>query len=162
MQEENYFVDFDGVIFDTEKRIQKLKLEYLNLSWNDLFEQINWYQFINESNVINGALDYLLAAQKLKKTIYILTKAHTLSEMKAKVDVLRERNLYFPVLLVPPHVKKSEIYVPKNGEILIDDSQKNLIAWKKDGGTGIYFNEDLSVKNSEFETVNSLKRILRG
>ena len=62
-------------------------------------------------------------------------------------------------MFVPPHVKKSEIYLPKNGEILIDDSIKNLKDWSNNGGESIYFNENLETF-PEYETVNTLKRIL--
>ena len=56
-------------------------------------------------------------------------------------------------------MKKSQLYLPNNGEILIDDSIKNLIDWEQKGGKSIYFNEDLE-SVSQFETVKTLSRIL--
>lgn len=79
--------------------------------------------------------------------------------MEAKVKALRSRKVEVPVLFVPPHIKKSQIYLPNNGEILIDDSIKNLIDWELNGGKGIYFNEDLT-SNNQFETVKTLSKIL--
>ena len=64
-----------------------------------------------------------------------------------------------PILFVPPHVKKSQIYLPNNGEILIDDSIKNLIDWEQKGGKSIYFSEKSDV-SSQFETIKALNKIL--
>ena len=64
-----------------------------------------------------------------------------------------------PILFVPPHIKKSQIYLPNNGEILIDDSIKNLIDWEQNGGKSIYFNENLN-SNEQFETIKSLSKII--
>lgn len=97
--------------------------------------------------------------KKVKKQIAILTKIHTLLEMEAKVRALRNRKVSVPILFVPPHIKKSKIYVPNNGEILIDDSLKNLVDWKQKGGEGIYFNENLNI-NPEFKTIKSLSKIV--
>lgn len=79
--------------------------------------------------------------------------------MEAKVKALRSRKVEVPVLFVPPHVKKSQIYLPNNGEILIDDSVKNLIDWEQKGGKGIHFNEELD-SIEPFETIKTLSKIL--
>lgn len=153
------FIDFDGVIFDTEKRIVEEKNKTPDISWNEFFENLNWFKLLEESQVINNAIDCILEGQSKGMQILILTKIHTLLEMQAKVLALRERKIEVPILFVPPHIKKSQIYLPNNREILVDDSIKNLIDWKKNGGTGIYFNEDL-INVPEFETIKSLKRVL--
>ena len=153
------FIDFDGVIFDTEQRVVEQKNKNPDISWNEIFKNLDWFKLLEESKIINNAIDYILEGQSKGMQIQILTKIHTLLEMQAKVHALRERKVEVPILFVPPYIKKSQIYLPNNGEILVDDSIKNLIDWKKNGGTGIYFNEDL--KNvPEFETIKSLKRVL--
>lgn len=153
------FIDFDGVIFDTEKRVLERKKQKPNISWDEFFEKLNWFQLLEESKIINNAIDYILEGQTKSKQIAILTKIHTLVEMEAKVKSLRSRKIEVPILFVPPHIKKSQIYLPNNGEILIDDSIKNLIDWEQKGGKSIYFNEDLEFV-SQFETVKTLSRIL--
>ena len=80
-------------------------------------------------------------------------------EAKVKALRLRSRKVEVPILFVPPHVKKSQIYLPNNGEILIDDSIKNLIDWEQKGGKSIYFNEYLD-SIGQFETAKTLSRIL--
>lgn len=81
-------IDFDGVIYDTEARIVKMKSERPDISWNEFFEQLDWYRLLEESKVINHSIEYILEAQKRQKSIAILTKIHTLLEMQAKADVL--------------------------------------------------------------------------
>ncbi len=159
MSKENIFIDFDGVIFDTEKRVVDRKKLRPDISWNAFFEELDWFELLEEAKVINNAIDYILEAQSKSKQIAILTKIHTLLEMEAKVRALRSRNIEIPILFVPPHIKKSQIYLPNNGEILIDDSIKNLIDWEQKGGRGLYFSENLDFSN-QFEVVKSLRRIL--
>ncbi len=158
MFDKKVFIDFDGVIFDTEKRVVEKK-QNPDISWNEFFEKLDWFQLLEESQVINNAIEYILECQVRSQQIAILTKIHTLIEMEAKVKALRSRKVEVPVLFVPPHIKKSQIYLPNNGEILIDDSIKNLIDWELNGGKGIYFNEDLT-SNNQFETVKTLSKIL--
>ena len=79
--------------------------------------------------------------------------------MEAKVKKIRDNGVELPILFVPPSIKKSQIYIPNNHSILIDDSIKNLIDWEQSGGKGIYFNENCE-ESLEFETINTLKRIL--
>ena len=158
MLEKKIFIDFDGVIVDSEDRVIKRREKDNDISWDEFFEKIDWFQLLDESLIINDAINCILEGQEKGKDISILTKIHTLMEMQAKVEFIRSHNIIVPVLFTPPHVKKSEIYLPINGEILIDDSTKNLIDWERNGGTGIYFSEDsLSL---EFETVKNLSRIL--
>lgn len=159
MNNKKIFIDFDGVIFDTEKRVVERKNENPNLTWNEFFANLDWFQLLDEAKVINNAIDYILDGQTRTKQLAVLTKIHTLLEMEAKTKALRSRKIKIPILFVPPHIKKSQIYLPNNGEILIDDSIKNLIDWKEKGGSGIYFNEEL-VSTQEFMTIKTLEKIL--
>lgn len=159
MNNKKIFIDFDGVIFDTEKRVVERKNENPNLTWNEFFDNLDWVQLLDEAKVINNAIDYILDGQTRTKQLAVLTKIHTLLEMEVKTKALRSRKIKIPILFVPPHIKKSQIYLPNNGEILIDDSIKNLIDWKQKGGTGIYFNEE-EVSTQEFMTIKTLEKIL--
>ena len=80
-------------------------------------------------------------------------------EMQAKVTFLRNQRITLPILFTPPNTKKSSIFIPENGELLIDDTLENLYDWKSAGGTGLYFHESLS-PNETFQTANTLQRIL--
>ena len=159
MLEKKIFIDFDGVIVDSEDRVIKRREKDNDISWDEFFEKIDWFQLLDESLIINDAINCILEGQEKGKDISILTKIHTLMEMQAKVEFIREHNIIVPVLFIPPHVKKSEIYLPSNGEILIDDSIKNLNNWKMNGGTGIYFNINNDI-NEEFPTIKTLRKVL--
>lgn len=159
MSNNKIFIDFDGVIFDTEKRVIERKKQRPDISWDEFFEKLNWFELMDEATVINNAIDYILEGQSKSKRLAILTKIHTLIEMEAKVQSLRSRKVELPIFFVPPHVKKSQIYIPNNGEILIDDSIKNLIDWEQKGGKSVYFNEKLD-SSSQFETIKTLKKFL--
>lgn len=159
MSNQKIFIDFDGVIFDTEKRVVERKNQKPDMSWNEFFEELDWFQLLEESKVINNAIDYILKGQTRSEQLFILTKIHTLVEMEAKTKLLRNKKIEVPILFVPPHVKKSQIYLPNNGEILIDDSIKNLIDWEQNGGNSIYFNEDLE-SVSKFKTIKTLSIVL--
>ena len=159
MSKQKIFIDFDGVIFDTEQRVVERKNLRPDISWNDFFEELDWFELLDEAKVINNDIDYILEGQEKTKQLAILTKIHTLIEMEAKVKALRSRKVEVPILFVPPHVKKSQIYLPNNGEILIDDSIKNLIDWEQKGGKSIYFSEKSDV-SSQFETIKALNKIL--
>lgn len=159
MSNNKIFIDFDGVIFDTEQRVLNRKKENPSIGWGEFFETLDWFKLLDESKVINNAIEYILEGQSKGLQIQILTKIHTLVEMQAKVHALRKRRVEVPILFVPPHIKKSQIYLPNNGEILVDDGIKNLLDWKKSGGTGIYFNENLE-GIPEFETIRCLKKVL--
>ncbi len=165
---ENYtYIDFDGVILDSQKRMLERKAlagfkDQKSKEQFDLyFEYTNnhpeeWEYIINRANQINNSVDIIQKLQSLNKRIAILTKIHTLYEMKVKVRELREnRNIYVPVIFVPPGIKKYEVVIPNN-QLLIDDSKKNIQEWIQHGGQGLIFDEyidvdtDSKVKSLEF------------
>lgn len=67
MSDQKIFIDFDGVIFDTEKRVVKRKNQNPDISWNDFFEKLDWFELLDESKVINNAIDYILEGQAKSK-----------------------------------------------------------------------------------------------
>ena len=89
----------------------------------------------------------------------ILTKIHSLKEMKIKAYDLREnRNIFSPIIFVPPDVQKHNIILP-NEQLLIDDSEKNITGWINNGGNGLLFDENLTKNNKT--RVKSLEFLLR-
>ena len=47
MSSKRIFIDFDGVIFDTEKRVVEKK-QNPDISWNEFFEKLDWFQLLEE------------------------------------------------------------------------------------------------------------------
>lgn len=156
--EQKIFIDFDGVIFNTEKELIKQKKNKPNMTWDKFLEQVDWLEIIKKSPIIENAINYIKIAQNESKQIYIITKIHTIEEGVAKTEALRYNNINVPILLVPQNISKSQIYLPLNGEVLIDDNINNLIEWEEKGGKSIYFSATLEL--SDFKTIKTLKKIL--
>lgn len=164
------YIDFDGVILDSEERMLERKncagfhnhndkkeyesyFEYTNLHPEE------WDYIIKEGNSINNSVEIIRELENLKKQIAILTKIHTLYEMKVKIEDLRNnRKIHSPIIFVPPGVKKHNIVIP-NGQILIDDSKKNIKLWKENGGKGYVFDKNIS--NNTCNKVKSLEFLLK-
>lgn len=158
MKEKNVFLDLDGVILDSEKRVKDLISKanpQKEIEWQIFFDNIDWKTLLKESKSINKSVEIIQELEKLKKQIIILTKIHSLKEMQAKVLELREnRKINFPIMFVPQHTRKTQIYIPNNNEILVDDSQKNINDWNINGGNGVLFEESCT-----FETATKVKSL---
>ena len=164
------FIDFDGVILDSEERMLERKYDlgfhnHKNESEFDAyFEYTNlhpeeWEYIIKEAKSINNSVEIIKELEILKRKIAILTKIHTLQEMKVKTEVLRENlNILCPVIFVPPGVKKHQVVIPNN-QLLIDDSKKNIVRWIENGGKGLIF--DSTIENNSDEKVKSLEFLLK-
>ena len=68
------------------------------------------------------------------------------------------RNIFSPIIFVPPDVQKHNIILP-NEQLLIDDSEKNITGWINNGGNGLLFDENLTENNKT--RVKSLEFLLR-
>lgn len=164
------FIDFDGVILDSEERMLERKYNiglhnHKNESEFDAyFEYTNlhpeeWDYIIRHAKSINNSVEIIKELEGLKKNIAILTKIHTLQEMKVKTEVLREDlKIMCPVIFVPPGVKKYQVVIP-NSQLLIDDSKKNIKRWIENGGRGLVF--DSTIDNDTEEKVKSLEFLLK-
>lgn len=164
------FIDFDGVILDSEERMLERKYDlglhdHKNESEFDAyFEYTNlhpeeWEYIIKEAKSINNSVEIIKELESLKKNIAILTKIHTLQEMKVKTEVLREGlEILCPVIFVPPGVKKHQVVIPNN-QLLIDDSKKNIKRWIENGGRGLIF--DSKIDNDTDKKVKSLEFLIK-
>lgn len=165
------YIDFDGVILDSQERMLERKdsIGFHNhkdeKEFDNYFNYTNlhpeeWDYIIREGNSINNSVEIIRELETLKKKIAILTKIHTLYEMKVKIEDLRNnRKIYCPVIFVPPGVKKHNVIIP-NGQILIDDSRKNIILWNENGGKRLVF--DKTIFHNTDEKVKSLEFLLKG
>lgn len=164
------FIDFDGVVLDSEERMleRKYDLGFYNHKNKEEFDKYfkyteshpeEWNYIINEANEINNSVEIIKELEAQKRKIAILTKIHTLYEMKMKVQNLRQkRNIMCPIFFVPPGVKKHQIIIP-NKQLLIDDSEKNIKDWIENNGTGLIF--DPSIDENTNKKVKSLEFLMR-
>lgn len=170
MTNDYIFIDLDGVILDSEKRMLERKYD-LGLrdhkneeEFGQYFEYTNlhpeeWNYILKEAKPINNSVEIIKELESLKRKIAILTKIHTLQEMKVKMEVLREnQKITCPVIFVPPGVKKHQMIIP-NTQLLVDDSPKNINSWIENGGVGLIF--DPSIDHDTYEKVRSLEFLIK-
>ena len=140
------FIDFDGVILDTEPLLFEEWRKNPNSNNLSTMEKIryiqtsNWKKIINYSEIINDSIYYL--KQLDSSTSSILTKVHSLeNEANEKIIWLRSKGIKQNIILVPYVFKKADIVDAKNN-ILVDDCLKNLEEWENCGGIPIFFDMD--------------------
>lgn len=167
-----YYIDFDGVILDTEELLFKewrKRIEHKKLSEIEKIryvQEADWNYILNNSAVINDAIYYLKNIDF--NSSVILTKVHSLTnEGSAKVNWIRRNGLKQSIILVPYDVKKSDMAMA-GGNILIDDCLRNLDDWVNNGGYPILFdiNDDNydswgKYNNKDYRRVRSLSCCLR-
>ena len=160
------YIDFDGVILDTEDLLfeewrknpnrfslpEEEKIKYI--------QRANWREILHNSNVINDAI-YILKNMDIKDTV-ILTKVHSLiNEAAEKIKYLRENNVKQQIIIVPYTLKKCEV-VDAYGNILIDDSLKNLDEWELSGGYPMFFDKkETNIDPWNKYNENGYQRVLR-
>ena len=167
----NYtFIDLDGVILDSEKRMleRKYNLGFRDHKseeeFNQYFEYTNlhpeeWDYILKEARPINNSVEIIKELEILKRKIAILTKIHTLQKMKVKMEVLRKnQKIACPVIFVPTGVKKHQMIIP-NTQLLVDDSSKNINGWIENGGVGLVF--DPSIDHDTYRKVKSLEFLIK-
>ena len=169
IQSDCIYIDLDGVILNSEERMLERKYniglqdhkskEEFNKYFNyTCLHPVEWDYIIRGAYSINNSVEIIKELEKIRK-IAILTKIHTLYEMKVKIEDLRNnRGIKCPVIFVPPGVKKHNVVLP-NGQMLIDDSEKNVKLWFENGGVGLIFDKDLS--NDVNGKVKSLEFLLK-
>ena len=151
------YIDFDGVILDTQTYITREKANYPDLSWQEYAKIINWHELIKKSSDINDAIKILKLLNR-KENIYILTRINSFNEANEKILFLRSNKINLPVIITPPDISKEMVVCPNNGDVLVDDYIENLKIWIKNGGYGILF--DNKEIHSEIKSIEKQKNLL--
>lgn len=140
------YIDFDGVILDTEPLLfeewRKNPNRYLLSETEKIkyLKKCNWHYIINNSALINDSIYYLKQMNPFESCI--LTKVHSLeNESVEKIKWLRNNGVKQNIIIVPYYFKKVEI-VDSKENVLIDDCLKNLTEWEEHGGIPILFDMD--------------------
>ena len=158
------YVDFDGVILDTDSIIDRDYSKVKDISRTEFVKNYNWNILVNEATVINNSL-YNLSNSKYET--YILSKISSVEEGISKVRYLRDNDVFINVHLVPTKISKSDV-VNAKGNVLIDDKIYNLDEWVSKGGIGIFFNKDnldFDVKGKEninYKKISNLNILISG
>lgn len=160
------YIDFDGVIMDTDDLLfndWRKHPERYNLPWDNKIRYIqrkNWIEILNKSEIINDSIN-ILRNMDIDDTA-ILTKVYSLeNEGVAKIDYLRNCGIKQDIILVPYNLKKTDI-VKAQGNILVDDSLKNLSDWKIHGGYPMFFDRnENNIDNCGEYNHKKYQRVLR-
>ena len=132
------YVDFDGVILDTDAVLDKEYSKIQNISRSEFVKKYDWDKLVNVATIINDSLYNL---KNTKYDTYILSKISSINEAISKVRYLRDNDIFANIHFVPTQISKSDI-VSAKGNILIDDKVYNLEQWEEKGGIPIFFNKD--------------------
>lgn len=137
------YIDFDGVILDTEGLLFKEwrknpdrhllpeseKIKYIQAA--------DWEYILKYSEIMNDSVYYLKNMDPNKS--FILTKIHSLTnEGSSKIKWIRDQGIMQSVILVPYVSRKCDV-VDAEGNILVDDCLKNLDEWTAHNGNPIFF-----------------------
>ena len=143
MKEEEFYIDFDGVIMDTQKETDEMFIKYgsdiNNPEWNEWLRLRDWAKLLLTCKEIDKSIDVLKELYKLKKRVYILSSIFSPNEMKNKMDFLRDKGVYQDFISVPERYPKSKVVIPNPSRLLVDDSKRNIVDWQNNNGTAIWF-----------------------
>ena len=131
----NYYIDFDGVILDTEPILfeewDKIPNNHLlpDVELENYIRNANWEVILSNAKEINDSI-YCLQQMDLNTT-GIITRVHSLgNEARLKTEWLRKNNIKQNVIFVPYNLNKSDVVLAENN-ILIDDGIKPLLPYKR-------------------------------
>lgn len=158
------YIDFDGVIVDTETHLfddyeRQLKLGLVTDD-QDFVRKLDYKTYVNACPLIEGSIDYLISHPEA----CVLTKVCSEKEYLAKRELLLNNGVTNKVISVPIDMHKSDIVDP-HGNILVDDTVHNLDSWVLNGGEGYYFNFNGNLvdpwgnENKNYELVTNLQQL---
>ena len=140
------YIDFDGVILDTEEilfykwRLNENRHLLSEIDKVKYIQESNWEEIIYSSKELDDALFILRNSRVDDYTI--LTKVHSLeNEAYYKIKFLREKKIKQNIIIVPYLLKKTDV-VNALGNTLVDDSISNLIDFENAGGYGLFYDID--------------------
>lgn len=140
------YIDFDGVILDTEEllfekwRMNSNRYLFPESEKIKYIQEIDWRYVLYNSPIINDSIYYLKQLDPSKS--FILTKVHSLTnEANNKIIWSRDNGIKQTIIVVPYTQKKTDL-VPVTGNLLVDDSLRNLDEWKEKNGNVLFFDKD--------------------
>ncbi len=149
------YIDFDGVIFNTNEVIDDLlKQRGLCLDSTEGHQFLREYDYekiLKEATEINGSLQCLKNLLRVVgyQGAAILTRINSPKEALIKYNLIQKQLYGYAFLPIPIqvdeqgiyHVRKKTEYVTAKGSILIDYDIRNIDDWIQNEGIGLYFTE---------------------
>ena len=163
------YVDFDGVIMDTETHLfddyEAMLKDGIVKNDREYMALFDWEEHLRKSDVIADSIEIL---KRIRCDVSILGKVCTEKEKNAKLKLLRSHDFNKPIIFVPFETKKCDSpLVEVYGNVLIDDTVHNLDDWEKKEGVQIYFNKENSLidpwgnKNKKYKTIKTLELLYK-
>lgn len=156
------YIDFDGVILDTEtglfRQYHVLVDSGIEITREHYLAEMDWNAWIDQASIINNSIEIL--KNNSSQIAPILTKIHSFNEGKAKVDYLRRHGVKNDVILVPYMCKKHVIVNPR-GKFLVDDFGGNLSGWQENGGIPIRFSVNTQKTYTDYAVISSLEDVFK-
>lgn len=155
------YIDFDGVVLDTETGLFKqyhILYDNTDITREEYLAKMDWNAWLEQAAVINNSIDIL--KNNSSRIASILTKIHSFNEGKAKIDYLRKRGVKNDVILVPYFCKKHEVVNPIS-KFLVDDFGGNLSGWQDNGGISIRFSVNTQKTYTDYVVVSDLEEVFR-
>ncbi len=149
------YIDFDGVIMNTNNAITNLLDEHQVDRTNydetvNFLKKINWDKLLKECDEISNAFSHLKTLNDSNDfNVAILTHVCSEEEANEKKKLLTNKVGNLNVIPVPRNIDKCHYVDPKDS-ILIDDYSKNLELWQQNGGISIKFT------NKEYDKFKSI------
>ncbi len=146
------YLDCDGVIFDTiNAAFRLMKKEGIDIhnhhQVNYFFIHfIDWNQLFEDAGIINGAREKInnIVESRIFKEVVILTKlSGSYHEERIKRGILNELFPSIRIITLDYSLSKSGVVLAE-GNILVDDEEKNILSWRNAHGIGIHFIQGLT------------------
>ncbi len=155
----NLYIDFDGVILDTNTVLyEEARRQEYDIDDNEFYEKFNFKCVLKDRYIINESIECIKALIESKKfNISILTHCNSLKEGTDKVKYIRKFFKDITVIICPKAISKTKM-VHTEDSILVDDYVGNLKEWEEAGGIAVKFSTDLNGKG--YKVIDRLDKLL--
>lgn len=137
------YLDLDGVMADFDKYFLDIfGIESSKLDDNTLWKRINGHgNFFLNLPLMPGALDFFNFIKHLNPTILTACPKSNYSVAAIQKRQWVYKHLSEDITVIPMLGGKNKcLFMHRPGDLLIDDFEKNCIAWREHGGFAIQHN----------------------
>ncbi|MBP3920168.1 MAG: hypothetical protein J6D28_01235 [Bacilli bacterium] len=158
------YVDFDGVILDTDRVVLADFKRSGQLDRREFVRNYDWSILMDDNLIIKDSLNNI---KNSKLDVSLLSRIGSIDEGFQKVKYLRSRGVLIDIVVVPTGIDKSDM-VSSKGNILIDDKLYNLDKWSESGGISIFFNQNGGCEdfygdiNTKYPVISDLSLLING
>lgn len=129
--------DFDGVLVDSWEIINKIKECSLYDNCWDFYSTLDWGYILKTANIIEENC-CLLEKLNVHHQTRLFTAFSSYDEAIKKTEWVKARWHNMEIIFIPHGLDKST-FVNCKGNILIDDNEKTIANWNKNGGIGFLY-----------------------